>query len=168
MKAKGKGQRAKGKGQRATGKGKENIFLRQRIIFFKLAPLLSGTPKRRFLTHVEVKTLVLVGLWRPELQKGSSFCGCARRVRRVRLFGVLAPNAGGFDFFARERAGDEGFEFLEPRTGPKISDLSGARKASFPYTRGNQKTLVLVNLRTAVLWRPQLQKAQLPKIAAST
>ena len=33
--------------------------------------------------------------------------------------------------FARERDGDEGFEFSEPRTGPEISDLSGAPKRRF-------------------------------------
>ena len=67
--------------------------------------------------------------------KGSSFWRRSTKRRRVRLF-------------ARERDGDKGFEFSEPKTRFKISDSSGAPKASFPYTRGNQKTSVLVNFRT--------------------
>ena len=63
--------------------------------------------------------------------------------RRVRLF-------------ARERAGDEGFDFSEPKNKLKISDSSGAPKMSFPYTRGNQKEPVLVHLRTIGFWRPQI------------
>ena len=74
--------------------------------------------------------------------KGSSFWRRSTKRRRVRLF-------------ARERDGDKGFEFSEPKTRFKISDSSGAPKASFPYTRGKQKTLLLVNLRTAGFWRPE-------------
>ena len=67
--------------------------------------------------------------------KGSNFWRRSTKRRRVRLF-------------ARERDGDKGFEFSEPKTRFKISDSSGAPEMSFPYTRGNQKTSVLVNFRT--------------------
>ena len=46
--------------------------------------------------------------------KGSSFWRRSTKRRRVRLF-------------ARERDGDQGFEFSEPKIRLKISDLSGAR-----------------------------------------
>ena len=58
--------------------------------------------------------------------KGSSFWRRSTKRRRVRIF-------------ARERDGDRGFEFSEPKTRFKISDSFGAQKTSFPYKRGNLK-----------------------------
>ena len=74
-------------------------------------------------------------LVRETATKGSRFWRRSTKRRRVRLF-------------ARERDGDKRFEFSEQKTRFKISDSSGAPEMSFPYTRGNQKTSVLVNFHT--------------------